>query len=74
MRPSHTHFYVHAEGYHPLVTQIYDREDPYVKKDSVFAVKDSLIVDFVKTNDPRAEYDLKVRMFGRRETVDRAIF
>jgi catechol 1,2-dioxygenase len=59
MRPSHTHFYVTAEGYHPLVTQIYDSECPYVKADSVFAVKDSLIVDFKKSDDPRAQFDLK---------------
>ena len=45
-RPSHFHFRVRAPGHQELVTQIFDREDKYVDNDSVFAVKDSLIVDF----------------------------
>jgi len=45
-RPSHFHFRVRAPGHQELVTQIFDREDKYVENDSVFAVKDSLIVDF----------------------------
>src|SRR5687768_1278472 len=45
-RPSHVHFRVRAPGHQELVTQIFDREDKYVENDSVFAVKDSLIVDF----------------------------
>jgi catechol 1,2-dioxygenase len=35
------------EGYKPVTTQIFDRIDPYLENDSVFAVKDSLVVDFV---------------------------
>jgi len=30
-----------------LTTQIFDRRDKYVKDDSVFAVKDELVVDFI---------------------------
>ena len=45
-RPSHFHFRVRAPSHQELVTQIFDREDKYVDNDSVFAVKDSLIVDF----------------------------
>lgn len=45
-RPSHFHFRVRAPGYQELVTQIFDREDKYTENDSVFAVKDSLIVDY----------------------------
>jgi catechol 1,2-dioxygenase len=41
------------------VTQIFDRTDKYCQNDSVFAVKESLIVDFLplKGND-NAEYEL----------------
>jgi protocatechuate 3,4-dioxygenase beta subunit len=60
MRPGHIHFLVTAEGYHPLVTQVYDSECPHVKADSVFAVKDSLVVTFEKSNDPKADTQLKV--------------
>lgn len=53
------------EGYRPLTTQIFDREDKYLDNDSVFAVKDSLVVDFVpRKDDPKAalelEYDVKL--------------
>ncbi|KAF2455949.1 Intradiol ring-cleavage dioxygenase [Lineolata rhizophorae] len=58
-RPAHIHFIIKAPGYKPLVTQIFDRRDKYVTNDSVFAVKDSLIVDFLPRNgDPKAEFEL----------------
>ncbi|GAB7359697.1 hypothetical protein MBLNU230_g6872t1 [Neophaeotheca triangularis] len=60
MRPAHIHFIVSAPGYKPLVTQIFDRRDGYVANDSVFAVKDSLVVDFVeKAGDPKAGFELR---------------
>jgi hypothetical protein len=37
---------VQKDGYKPVTTQIFPRDDPYLTNDSVFAVKDSLIVDF----------------------------
>jgi catechol 1,2-dioxygenase len=54
-----------CEGYRPLTTQIFDRKDKYLDNDSVFAVKDSLVVDFVpRANDPEAalelNYDVKL--------------
>lgn len=45
-RPAHIHFRVRAAGYQELVTQIFDRDDQYLDSDSVFAVKNSLVVDF----------------------------
>lgn len=45
-RPAHLHMIVSAPGLETLVTQIFDRTDKYLNSDSVFAVKDSLIVDF----------------------------
>ena len=48
------------DGYKPLTTQIFDRKDPYLKNDSVFAVKDSLIVDFVPLKgNPKATLELE---------------
>jgi len=50
---------VTCEGYRPLTTQIFDRKDPYLTNDSVFAVKESLIVDFVpRKDDPKAQLEL----------------
>jgi hydroxyquinol 1,2-dioxygenase len=55
-RPAHIHFVVSAEGYEPVTTHIFDRTDPYLQSDAVFAVKDSLICDFTRHEeaDPAA--------------------
>lgn len=51
------------EGYKPITTQIFDKDSPYLDDDSVFAVKDSLVVDFVplegdKTAKKQLKYDI----------------
>jgi len=46
-RPAHTHMIVSAPGYEPVTTHLFVKGDPYLKSDAVFAVKDSLVVDFV---------------------------
>ena len=51
-RPAHVHFVVSADGYEPVTTHIFDRGDPYLASDAVFAVKESLICDFVRHNAP----------------------
>ena len=46
--------------YRPLVAQLYPDDDPYVKSDTVFAVKDDLIVSFKpREGDPKATLDLE---------------
>jgi hydroxyquinol 1,2-dioxygenase len=54
-RPAHIHFVVSAEGYEPVTTHIFDRADPYLASDAVFAVKDSLICEFVRHDAPTRE-------------------
>ncbi len=51
-RPAHIHFILSADGYEPVVTQIFVADDPYLDSDAVFGVKDSLVVDFVKNESP----------------------
>ncbi|GGX12787.1 6-chlorohydroxyquinol-1,2-dioxygenase [Pigmentiphaga litoralis] len=46
-RPGHIHFIVSADGYQPVVTQIFPSDGPYLDSDVVFGVKSSLIADFV---------------------------
>lgn len=59
-RPSHIHFIISGEGYKPLVTQIFDRKSDHVDNDVAFAVKESLVVDFVpQEGDPKASFDLE---------------
>ncbi|GAA6050658.1 hypothetical protein JCM3770_000877 [Rhodotorula araucariae] len=63
-RPAHIHFYAQAPGHKTLVTQVFDRESQYLQDDSVFAVKDSLIVDFVPATAPLpkgGEFDEEVK-------------
>jgi hydroxyquinol 1,2-dioxygenase len=47
MRASHLHFMVTAPGLRTLVTHIFVRGDEQLADDSVFGVKESLIMDFV---------------------------
>lgn len=54
-RPAHIHFVVSADGYEPVTTHIFDRTDEYLGSDAVFAVKDSLICDFVRHDTPEGE-------------------
>jgi catechol 1,2-dioxygenase len=59
MRPAHIHFIVSAPGYKPIVTELFDRRDEHVYDDAVFAVKNSLIVDFVpREGDPKAKFEV----------------
>jgi hydroxyquinol 1,2-dioxygenase len=46
MRASHLHFMVKAAGFRTLVTHIFVRGDELLDRDSVFGVRDSLVMDF----------------------------
>jgi hydroxyquinol 1,2-dioxygenase len=48
MRPAHLHFKVEAPGHRTLVTHIFVAGDPYLDRDAVFGVKDSLVVEFAE--------------------------
>lgn len=44
----------------PVTTQIFPSDDQYLTTDTVFAVKDDLVVDFVPfEGDPKATLELK---------------
>ena len=45
MRASHLHLMVVADGFRTLVTHVFHRGDAYLDSDSVFGVRDSLVVD-----------------------------
>ncbi|KAG9201246.1 hypothetical protein G6514_005977 [Epicoccum nigrum] len=57
-RPAHIHLMVSAEGFKPLITQLYPRDDQWVQNDTVFAVKDDLLLDFEPSKDDKAKHDL----------------
>ena len=48
-----------ADGYKPITTQIFDKTSKYLDDDSVFAVKDSLVVEFLRRDgDQKAKKEL----------------
>ncbi|KAI1493409.1 chlorocatechol 1,2-dioxygenase [Biscogniauxia mediterranea] len=46
MRPAHIHIMVTHPDYKGCTTQLYPKDDPWLATDTVFAVKDDLVVDF----------------------------
>ena len=46
-RPAHIHMIVRAGGHHPLTTHVFDRASEYLQSDAVFAVKPSLVREFI---------------------------
>ncbi|TKX22835.1 catechol 1,2-dioxygenase-2 [Elsinoe australis] len=46
MRPAHIHMMMTHPDYQTVITQIYPKDDPWLATDTVFAVKDDLVVDF----------------------------
>lgn len=58
IRPGHIHYIVSADGYKPLVTQVFVAEDEYIESDAVFGVRKSLVGDFKRVDDHwRVDYD-----------------
>lgn len=51
-RAPHLHFMISAPGYRRLVTQLFVAGGEYLDSDTVFGVKDALIVDFAERNGP----------------------
>lgn len=45
-RPSHLHFIVKADGYRPLVTEVFPDDDPYLDQDTVFGVREDLVMSY----------------------------
>ncbi len=45
-RPAHIHVRVSAEGFEPIVTEVFDSADKYIEEDAVFGVRASLAVPF----------------------------
>ncbi|EGS19853.1 uncharacterized protein CTHT_0043420 [Thermochaetoides thermophila DSM 1495] len=51
MRPAHIHIMVTHPDYLGCTSQLYPKDDPWVKSDTVFAVKDDLVVEFKPFSD-----------------------
>jgi hydroxyquinol 1,2-dioxygenase len=51
-RPAHLHYILSADGFEKLTTHIFDPADPYIDSDAVFGVKESLLAEFRRVDDP----------------------
>ncbi|KAI1446105.1 aromatic compound dioxygenase [Annulohypoxylon stygium] len=59
MRPAHIHIMVTHPEYKGCTTQLYPKEDEWLSSDTVFAVKDDLVVDFKPLKgDDKAKLEL----------------
>jgi hydroxyquinol 1,2-dioxygenase len=47
-RPSHLHYIVKAKGFRPLVTEVFPDDDPYLNQDTVFGVRDDLVMSYTQ--------------------------
>ncbi|UAB88164.1 hydroxyquinol 1,2-dioxygenase [Ruegeria sp. SCSIO 43209] len=62
-RPSHLHFIVKAPGYRSLVTEIFPDNDPYLDQDTVFGVRDDLVMTYVER--PASEFPDGMELSGK---------
>ena len=72
MRPAHIHFIVSAPGYEPVATHLFVNGDRYLDSDVVFAVKNSLIVDFKPkpgSNVLEAKFDFGLKPAEKRSAA-----
>lgn len=51
LRPAHLQFRISASGYQTLITHVFDRSDPAIAADPLFAVDPALLADFTASDD-----------------------
>lgn len=64
-RPSHLHFIAEAAGFRPLVTEVFPEDDPYLDQDTVFGVREDLVMgyqDMPAGTFPETGFDLSGKM------------
>jgi len=62
-RPSHLHFIVKAEGCRDLVTEVFAADDPYLDEDTVFGVREDLVMSY--TPQPAGSFPDGFTMSGK---------
>ena len=70
-RPAHIHMIVRAPGYRTLATHIFDSASDYLGSDAVFAVKPSLLREFVPraADDPERPGGVEGEWFSVENTI-----
>ncbi|WP_029063180.1 dioxygenase [Labrenzia sp. DG1229] len=66
-RPSHLHYIVKAPGFKSLVTEIFPDDDPYLDEDTVFGVREDLVMTYLEEpagSFPAEGYELSGKVDG----------
>ncbi len=58
MRVAHIHMGIEADGYKPLVTEIFASDDPNLATDTVFGERPELLMEYVENTNPDLDVDL----------------
>jgi len=72
-RPSHLHYIIKAAGFRTLVTEVFPDDDPYLDQDTVFGVRDDLVMTYVQQpadSFPAAGYQLSGKVTEPYSRVD----
>ncbi|KAJ2982541.1 hypothetical protein NQ176_g1325 [Zarea fungicola] len=69
-RPGHMHFMFKKDGFDPLITALYLKDDPYEYTDAVFGVKDSLVVPIKKVENEKLALKYGVKLGSSIITYD----
>ena len=57
------HYIVKAPGYRTLVTEIFPDDDPYLDQDTVFGVRNDLVMNYVEK--PASEFPAGMVLSGK---------
>ena len=57
------HYIVEAEGFRPLVTEIFPDDDPYLDQDTVFGVRSDLVMHYEER--PAADFPEGMEISGK---------
>ena len=60
-RPAHLHYIIKAPSFETLTTHIFDPDDAFITSDAVFGVKESLLAEFRRVEDPGRARELGFR-------------
>lgn len=66
-RPSHLHFIAKAKGFRTLVSEVFADDDPYLDEDTVFGVREDLVMTYVEQpagSFPSSGYELSGKVDG----------
>lgn len=72
-RPSHLHYIVKAPGFRSLVTEVFPDDDPYLDQDTVFGVRDDLVMTYVSqeaSSFPNEGFELSGKVTESYSRVD----